>query len=122
MQIVYHLVSMVRTDRNGNFPPLFNLQQRFHHAVHIDIPAQVVSLIEIAFAVPLRASQMDEIHTFAKFIHHADQIVIGPHAQRPRTQTQTIGTVWNGLDKFAEIIRRRHDTGQAQYGIRGSSG
>lgn len=117
MQVVAHLVSVVGTHGDGGFPLLLQLQQGPHDAVHIDIAFQVVGFVEVALLIPPGAPQMYEIYPRAKFVHHADQIVIGPDAQGTCTEAQPVRGVGYGFYQLPEVFGRAHDTGQAQDGI-----
>src|SRR5699024_9829857 len=91
LQIVNHLMAVVRTHRDGTFTTLLQKNQALHYIIHVHIPFQMVSLIKIPFRITFRTAQMHKIDTVAETFHHACKVIVGTYAERTGTQAKTVG-------------------------------
>ncbi len=56
LNIIQHLVTMIRPERNFIFPFLLFDHQRFHYPGHIHIAVEVIGFEEISLFIALRTS------------------------------------------------------------------
>ena len=98
---------MVGTHRNRDLVPLFDLQKGFHHLVHIRVALQMVRLDEVSVGIAPCVAQMHEADPIAELTHHGGKIVVRTHAERSRTETQTVRRAGHLGDEPPEIGGRR---------------
>ena len=122
MQIIQHLVAMIRAKRNGFAAALLQVHQCFHHAVHVHIAFQVVGFIEVTRSIALGTAQVHKMNVFTQALHHARQVVVGAYAKRTRTKTQPIAGGRYPFYNAPGIRFGTHYAGQTQDGVGGIIG
>lgn len=75
LQVVHHLVPMVRAHWDGDATMLLQFKEGFHHVIHVHVSFQVVGFVEVAFGVALRTAQVDEVDAVGKLLHDGCTVV-----------------------------------------------
>ena len=94
LQIVNHLMTVVRTHRNRYLTTLLHEQEVLHYMIHVYISFQVISFMEVTFGITLCAAQVYEINTVA------------PAFQRHKP-LDSLGTASTSLRKSSSVLMIR---------------
>ena len=61
---------------------------------------------------------MHKAYAVAEFPHHRRAIIVSPHSERARTQTEPVGRIRNGSNQLAKILSGGKDARQPENRIR----
>ena len=83
-------MTVIRPERETHSATLLDFQYGLHHLINIHIAFKKVGLIEIAFLIPLCASQMHETDPVAKLSHHCRAVIVRTHAERTCAEAKSV--------------------------------
>ena len=83
-------MTMIRPEWKTHATTLLDFQYGLHHLIHIHIAFKKVGLIEIAFLIPFRATQMYETDPVPELTHHCRAVIVCTHAERTCAQAKSV--------------------------------